>query len=176
MKLNLNIRRLKRNDKGFTLLTDKAIEILKQSLCDSCGRRVDCSVRRHVDSWKTQNIKVLECPEFQAPLKFQDKRGTQGLDWNTIRIGPAWSNRLKPGDTVALVDKFDIKYGSALVTRVYVGDREAMLRFHSRFNHTMMEDKASDPVEKLTKVLISSYGPGIYATCREISVIYLKTL
>lgn len=111
-------------------------------------------------------------------MKFISNVGTFGKGWNSIRLGETWVERVRPGDFVALVNKKNVSYGTALVQKVISGSRAEILKNHAYKNHELIEQNLSK--EKAAKILDAEmrqiFGDKIYKPDSRLTVIYLDTL
>lgn len=154
--IDANLRTLKVHDElGYTM---------KTGMCSRCGRNPLCA---------SQSDEVSTCTAYMPVLAFQSLAGCE-LSFNTVRLGSAWSKRVKPGQTVALVNKAGEKLAEATVEAVRVGPRELMIAEHGAANHLMVARKATRPNADLTRVLRNLYGPNFLARAETMTVIYLR--
>lgn len=159
-----NYRWIKREGKIFTT-TDK------RELCDDCVKQPGCPVQKSMAKIMRCDraaTKVVACEKFQFALTFRSK---EGLDWpqfNTMRLGPAWSKRLREGDIVLLTDTDGNPYGEARVSWVKFGSIEDMVMRYAADNHLYLNSELNG--EKagldLLKKLPGLYGNLIYQNNR----------
>lgn len=131
-------RWVKRTESGrFTIETvaEKKREVL---LCDTCGINDQCPVRLMMD--KTDafvTLSVRNCEKFIPAIGFMPPMVGLHRQFNTLRVGKGWFDRLRSGDNVALVNtKSEQIEGYAEVTHVYHGSYNTMLEKHAAHNHT----------------------------------------
>ena len=156
--IDANLRTLKIHDElGYTM---------KTGMCSRCG---------HNDLCHSQSDEVQTCAAYMPVLAFQSLAGCE-LSFNTVRLGSAWSKRVTPGKTVALVNKAGEKLAEAVVEAVRVGPRTQMIAEHAAANHLMVARKAQKPNAELTRVLRNLYGPNFLARAETMSVIYLRII
>lgn len=109
--------------------------------------------------------------EFSPPMS-----GIDG-EFNTFRLGVAWSKRVAPGDTVLLIDRKQFSViGKAQVTDVKVGSLRDMSALHARHNHNQ---KGLDPQgadERLMSNMIKRYGPHKCLHTTKVTVIGMKRI
>jgi len=176
--IDTNLRRLRRVDDHYTLMAEHLRQkIMSEFLCDKCGRKDDCSTYTQVSKMRHVISAIIDCSMYMAPLKFQQIDGTDGEGWNTIRLSGAWSQRVREGDTVVLVNKFNERYGTAIVRETHDGDKDEILKRHSKHNHLMKNSalKKSEMPAELERILRNAYGPRFYEAAKKMSVIYLDT-
>lgn len=154
--IDANLRTLKVHEEhGYTM---------KTAMCSRCGYNELCG---------SKSDEVSACKAYEPVLAFQSLAGCE-LSFNTVRLGSAWSKRVKPGTTVALVNKAGEKLASAVVEAVRVGPRTQMIAEHAASNHLMIARKAQRPNAELTRVLRNLYGPNFLARAETMTVIYLR--
>lgn len=174
--INTNVRRVKRSEHGLTMLTAPQTKVIAESLCDRCGLQDACEILKTVQSQRVQLVRVLECEWYQFPLKFINKSGTEGKGWNTIRLGSAWSNRVKEGDVVALIDSRNRKYGEAKVQKVVLDITENIIQLYGEDNHCALDVADDQKVSTVRSALLSSYGSSHIASAIQSTAIYLDTI
>jgi hypothetical protein len=107
--------------------------------------------------------------EFSPPMS--------GLDgeFNTFRLGIAWSKRLMPGDLVCLMNKKEfLLMGHAEVTAVHVGKLSDMSALHARRNHNQLGLPPDGAGERLIANMIKRYGPHKCLYDSKVTVIYMN--
>lgn len=107
--------------------------------------------------------------EFSPPMS--------GLDgeFNTFRLGIAWSKRLAPGEIVLLIDKKQfLVIGHAEVTAIQVGELSDMSALHARRNHNQIGLDPDGAGERLIANMMRRYGPHKLSHTSRVTVIYLK--
>lgn len=131
-------RWVKRTESGrFTIETvaEKKREVL---LCDTCGINDQCPVRvmmEKTDAFVT--LSVRNCEKFIPAIGFMPPMVGLDRQFNTLRVGKGWFERLRPNDKVALVNtKTEEIEGYAEVLHLYHGNFNAMLERHAAHNHT----------------------------------------
>lgn len=101
-----------------------------------------------------------------------------GLDrkiFNTIRLGTAWSKRLKPKDEVYIQSSKDkLITSKATVESVEVGTVGELLLLHAQYNHNEIESEDGLAAERLYKFMLKLYGPHIVNLQKKATVIYLR--
>lgn len=109
--------------------------------------------------------------EFSPPMS-----GIEG-EFNTFRLGVAWSKRVAPGDTVLLIDRKQFSViGKAKITGVQVGSLRDMSALHARHNHNQ---KGLDPQgadERLIINMVKRYGPNKCDENKRVTVIGMKRI
>jgi len=171
--INTNVRAIKIHDNGLYKIS------VDRSLCTHCGRQQSCEAfkanNRMNKKYSVVSL-VKECAEYTYPIVFQDEQGTEGK-FNTIRLGEAWSKRLKAGDRVALVNKTGETFGFATVIVLQNGDKNEILQNHAYKNHLYLNKKMSkeEAGKHLIKRLPSIYGNLIASNNDKATVIYLES-
>lgn len=98
-------------------------------------------------------------------------------DFNTIRIGLAWSKRLTVGDHVCLMDsKSKAVIGKAEVIEVETGQLGFMCMSHADKNHTELNQTDGRSSERVYALMRKLLGPHIVNYNKQSTVIYLKRL
>lgn len=136
------------------------------NLCESCGNNQSCSIRSEAN---------LICTDYQPVLPFKTLAGTESL-FNTFRLGAAWSKRVQPGQSIALINPKLEKVGEARVIEVHCGDKLHMLEVHAARNHLMLAKPHQDPAVELARLLRNLYGGGFFAKAGFLTVIDLERL
>lgn len=136
-------------------------------LCHRCGIRSMCA-----------DFAATECREFAPILKF--KPPLLGFEGNfaTFRLGAAWSRRVAPGDTVALMNaKTGEIFMYAEVTAVYLGDKREMAELHGKNGHRLKAKGIVENVgEAMLKCLKNAYGTRAFNNASQATVIYLRAV
>lgn len=103
----------------------------------------------------------------------------EGVDaeFNTFRLGSAFSKRLKEGDEVFLMDeKSKTVFGRAAVTRVETGVLGELCLIHAKENHRERNSDPDGAAERLFKYLQKVYGSHIATLTKKSTVIYMRRL
>ncbi len=109
--------------------------------------------------------------EFMPPMNGMDG------EFNTFRLGVAWSKRVESGNAVLLMDKKQYELmGCAEVTAVHVGKLSDMSALHARHNHNQLGLDQDGAGERLIANMIRRYGPHKCSTGTNVTVIYMKRL
>lgn len=137
---------------------------MKNGLCESCGHHLHCGI---------ESAETRLCTGYQPVIPFKSLAGTEGL-FNTFRLGGAWANRVKKGDTIGLLNTQGEKVATAVVRSVHVATKEEMLAEHAHLNHLMLAKGSRDPVADLTKTVRNLYGTNFFAKAALMTVIYLR--
>lgn len=147
-----------------TLKTIGAEYLMKTGLCEACGNCEGCSIQRD---------DVIRCTDYQPVVAFKSFDGTEDR-FNTFRLGGAWFNRVKAGQSVGLINREGIKVGEAVVEAVHCGEKEEMLQAHAAANHLILAKPDCKPVTELKRLLRNLYGPNFLAKAELMTVIYLR--
>lgn len=179
MTINLKRSRwVKRTENDrFTIETaaEKKREVL---LCDTCGINDQCPVRQmmnkaeHFVTLSVRNCeKYIPCVGFMPPLLGLDRQ------FNTLRVGKGWFERLKVGDKVALVDtKTTGVEGYAEVIHLYHGNYQDMLIKHAPYNHVaFMREPGQSSADYVDEVLKKANGHFLSENST-LTAIYLRRL
>lgn len=114
---------------------------------------------------------MLRVVEFTPPMS--------GLDgeFNTFRLGVAWSKRVVPGDEVLLLDKktFSI-IGRAEITEIHVGTLIDMSALHALRNHNQLGLDPEGAGERLRANMIRRYGPQKCGPESKVTVMQMKRI
>lgn len=160
LQLDQNVQRnLKRLPSGeFAASKDGTKNV---PLCLACGAQPRCRLFKDLAKVHWAAITVIRCQKFVPVIGF--RAPIVGLDrtFNTMRLGKSWSERLKPGDFVALTDtKDDSIIGHARVTHVEVGAFDTMVWAHGAENHLVVDSPKGRNacIEEVRHVLKKSYG------------------
>lgn len=164
-------------DDRFTIETaaEKKREVL---LCDTCGINDQCPVRQMMhkaDSFVTLSVrhceKYIPCIGFMPPMVGLERQ------FNTMRVGKGWFERLKKGDKVALANTKTIKVeGYAEVTHLYHGNFNDILGKHATYNHTaIMREPGQSAADYVGHVLQKANGHFLSENST-LTAIYLRRL
>jgi len=127
--------------------------------CDNCAIRSMCGAE------------LTECPIMVPTLSFSDRFGTGGV-FNTLRLGKAWSQRIHPGQLIALHDS-DGVYGYAEVQQLYCGEFYPMMKTHAHANHLMLGKDFETAIAAMTEWFKKQYGPTVVKEATKITAVYL---
>ena len=106
---------------------------------------------------------MLRIMEFAAPMS-----GIDG-EFNTFRLGGAWSKRVAPGDKIVLMDKKECALmGWALVTGVHVGKLNELSTLHGFHNHNQKHLSPEGAGDRVVAAMQKRYGPH---KCRDTSMV-----
>jgi hypothetical protein len=132
-------------------------------ICDHCASRDVCP---------DASFETL-CTEFVPALPFTDETGLDHVA-NTIRVGRAWTERLRIWQGVALYNskKREI-FGHALVLYHTHGPIVDMLRLHAAANHIMLDTPPNKAPTELGAWMRQNYGPRIIHADTTLTAIYL---
>lgn len=134
---------------------------MRTGLCSTCGHNQTCLVK---------NEQAQVCTGYQPVLAFKSMAGTEG-EFNTFRLGGAWSKRVTVGQRLGLVDSSYERVGEAIVRAVHCGPRVSMIEEHAAKNHLMLAAKPDNPVEAMTRKLRNLYGPN-FLTKAELMTVF----
>ena len=133
--------------------------------CNHCGWSLDCPLQP-----------LTACSLFLPALPFTDETGLQKVS-NTVRVGRAWTQRLTPGQTVALYNtKTKVIFGHAEVLSMSHGRIHDILRDHAAANHLMLDLHPKDAPQTLFAWQRQNYGPRIIHDETSLTAIYLLRL
>lgn len=109
--------------------------------------------------------------DFAPPMS-----GIEG-EFNTFRLGPAWSKRLTSGEEVLLLDKKQCAVmGKAVITAIYVGTLRDMSALHARRNHNQQGLDPEGACERLMTNMIKRYGPHKLRETTRVTVIEMRKI
>lgn len=171
-------RWVKRTDSGrFTIETvaEKKREVL---LCDTCGINDQCPVRLMMD--KTDafvTLSVRNCEKFIPSIGFMPPMVGLDRQFNTLRVGKGWFERLRPSDRVAMVNtKTEEIEGYAEVLHLYHGNYNTMLERHAAHNHTAaFRDPGQSAQSYVGEILRRAHGHFLSENST-LTAIYLRRL
>lgn len=133
--------------------------------CDHCGWNVECPLQP-----------LTACSLFMPTLPFADETGLKKVA-NTVRVGVAWTQRLSPGQAVALYNSLRKEiFGHATVIGTMSGPIEPMLRTHAPANHLMLDVHPKQAPGDLWQWQRQQYGPRIIHDQTKLTAIYLLRL
>lgn len=179
--MDLNLRSLKRVDEGYTLIPTSKDHV-NRNLCAHCATK-GCMVKSYHATWAaTADAAIVTettlCSMYTPPIGFNDRSGlVDGC--NTIRLGKAWSERVREGDTVAFLDTSTNQlFGKATVAESLHGTPDKILYNHSMHNHLFTGSgvKKGRARTEMVKMLPKIYGNLYWEQARYISVIYFDNV
>lgn len=133
--------------------------------CDHCGWKIDCPLQP-----------LTACSLFLPTIPFTDETGLRKVA-NTVRVGVAWTQRLKPGQVIALYNaKSKIIFGHASVISMSSGMIDDVLRDHAHANHLMLDHPPHEAATTLRAWQRQNYGPRIIHDATKLTAIYLLRL
>lgn len=148
---------------GAVRLSDARVKV-GDRICNYCAAESFC-----------QTEAMQTCPGFIAPLVFREPLVGFEDEFSTVRLGLAWTKRLKVGALVALVQVPELKtFGYATVERIESGTLKQMLKRHGHTNHTMLDKPKKKAPALLNEVVISMYGKNWSAPTRTATTIFLR--
>ncbi len=158
--IDTDTRQLKRLSSGsYTTGAGKII-------CDHCGYADKCIVVPSAN----------QCPMFLPAIPFQDEAGLDQPS-NTVRIGVAWTKRLKVGQAIALYNvRTQEVFGLAEVVSMFSGQIDDVLEHHAANNHLMLDTPAAEAPALLKAWQRQNYGPRIVNDATKITAIYLQRI
>lgn len=170
------IRRLESD--AFTVESQSAITAARR-LCDHCATE-KCHIRNYLkrNTSAMLQIKVESCATFTPALGFSVLTGLDAPRWNTVRLGKAWAERLKPRQRVAIVDTTSRRIMRYMrVERAEAATLSQIVATHATRNHALVGRalSAEEASAALTKILQNAYGRNYAAPGKPASVIYLQS-
>lgn len=173
--VNTNVRSVKRTETGATILTKATANL--GSLCDHCAMVNHCEHRAVIRSAERSGkltAPITNCSEYHYPIHFVDTVGIDAYGFNTMRLGEAWSKRLRAGDTVGLLnhDKQLVTTAQVKLVEVVPLSVEGLVP-HAINNHMVVHHNldANQAAEKLLKILRNNYGKLVFERNRTVTVI-----
>ncbi|KJZ17361.1 hypothetical protein TW86_03635 [Halomonas sp. S2151] len=179
MTVNLKRSRwVKRTETGrFTIETaaEKKREVL---LCDTCGINDQCPVKAMMDKadhFVTLSVrncdKYIPCVGFMPPMVGLERQ------FNTLRVGKGWYERLEVGDRVALVNtKSSEIEGYAEVKHLYHGAYREMIDKHAIYNHTAFERGPGQSAQDYVDGVLKKANGHFLSENSTLTAIYLRRL
>lgn len=177
--MNTNLRSLKRTQKGFTVL--RKAESSPNDLCSHCCMNGNCTYQKDIKKISEESniqVNLSHCPHYIMPILFRDETGLNCDSFNTMRMGGAFSRRLKILDTIGLVNKKDEVINYAKVTDVLLLDKHTALTNHAKYNHMLIEQDLphEEAAEKLAKILRNNYGNLVFTNNDQISILNVQII
>lgn len=130
--------------------------------CDHCGLQLDCPIKP-----------LTGCSLFLPAIPFTDETGLRKVA-NTVRVGVAWTQRLKLGQLIALYNsRKKAIFGHARVVGLHAGPIAEILRDHAHANHLMLDLPPEKAAESLHSWQRQNYGPRIIHEGTKLTAIYL---
>ena len=176
---NTDTKKLRRDGDKYFTVTPQGVLDRAVSLCSRCGE-YSCDIREAakaaIDRQRAE-VKILSCKEFVPVISFSVTDGLLLDKWNTIRIGKAWTTRLRIGDKVAIADlRRRIIVRQMFVERVVITTIGDACKTHAGRNHVMLGKSVSeeDMEEAMLRTLRSAYGTAFAHPDKDASVIYLS--
>jgi hypothetical protein len=171
-------RKLKKIDGYFTLEGTKNASERGETLCDHCAYH-DCSVRNRIRALTVnqQNAipEIRACKSLVPILVFQDQSGMEG-EFNTLRMGRAWQERLERGSPVALARNDNTLFGAAVVELIVVDTLSSLIDLHGTDNHLAIDARRRGESIDLLKVMVRCYGTNRAKPDQPATAIYLRRL
>jgi len=98
-------------------------------------------------------------------------------EFNTFRLGSAYTKRLKEGDQVFLMnEKEKAVFGRAVVVSIENAPLNELCVMHGSKNHTQIGQEAITAPERLFHLLTRIYGPHIAKPDKKATAIYLRRI
>lgn len=117
---------------------------------------------------------VNRCDTFLPALPFTDERGLD-RKCNTIRVGKAWTERLRIGQVIALYNpRSKVIFGHSEVLATTAGPIDDILATHARFNHLLLDEPQATAAATLHSWLRQNYGPRIIHEKTRLTAVYLQ--
>ncbi|SFJ49743.1 hypothetical protein SAMN03159338_1570 [Sphingomonas sp. NFR04] len=133
--------------------------------CDHCAVNDVCQLQRRT-----------ACAIFVPAIPFQDETGLNRFA-NTVRVGVAWTQRLRIDQVIALYDaKKQTVFGYSRVKALFAGPIAEILAVHASMNHLMQEKPSYEAARALLQWQRQNYGPRIINEKTRITAIYLQRL
>lgn len=173
--VDTNVRSVKRTESGATILTKATAKM--GSLCDHCAMLSHCEHRAQIRAAENRaklTAPVTNCADYHYPIHFVDTTGIDAYGFNTMRLGDAWSKRLRVGDTVGLLnhDKQLVTTAQVKLLEVVTLDTIGLLP-HAGNNHMLIHENfdADRAADQLLKILRNNYGKLVFERNRTVTVI-----
>jgi hypothetical protein len=173
--IDTNVRSIKRTESGATILNKATAKV--GSLCNHCAMVNHCEHRAHIVAAERSGkltAPVTTCNEYHYPIHFVSTVGIDAYGFNTMRLGEAWSKRLKPGDMVGLLnhDKQLVTAAQVKLVEVVSLDTNGLLPYASH-NHMVVHEPidVDQAADKLLKILRNNYDKLVFERNRTVTVI-----
>lgn len=153
----------------------------RSQLCDGCAHSGICPTlksKKRLEKKSGASLWISECFHFSFCLVFQDVKGTDAPEFNTIRLGKAWGQRVRQGDVMGMINKAGEVYGLAEVQDIDWAEKALIVqrnawRNHLYVNSGMTQEQAGTD---LLRRMPSIYGNLIYKNNDSATVIWLKPM
>lgn len=133
-------------------------------LCDYCSVAAQCG-----------DIVTDTCPTFVPPLFFRPPHLGFEAAFSTVRLGMAWTKRVKPLDLVGLIEVGQDKpFAFARVASIKSGPLHKMIKDHAHTNHLMLGKTKVKARAELADVIIAMYGKNWSAPERPATTIFCE--
>lgn len=109
--------------------------------------------------------------DFAPPL--------MGLDgqFNTFRLGVAWTRRVQENDTLLLINRArSLVIGRARIHSIDSGKLSDMASKHAMFNHNHKGYSQTVAAERLVTSMIKRYGPQKCNEDSKVTVLYMEII
>lgn len=149
---------------GIHLNADGVFVSNTKILCEQCANSF------------CENYAAKYCKDFTPTIPFI--KGAKGLEgeFNTFRLGTAWSKRLKPGMIVALSVNNE-HHSFARVKSVISGDKVEMAEKYGKDNHSIKHSGITENFgEAMLKRIKNTCGTRSFNNYDTATVIYLSKL
>ena len=158
---------IRRLDSGHLTCLPKSVG--ERRLCDSCGALGLCDIA------EKSEIIVSSCTDYIFTLRFFSTKGLSSRQFNTLRLGKAWGERVSVGSHVRLVDVKGEHIDYRKVLDVKVGPKEQIIREFAKQNHLLAESDVTNEEagDWMIKQMPNLYGNLIYknnALCTAITL------
>lgn len=174
MTVDTNVRSLRREGELFTIHPRSTT---RRFLCGKCCALKSCGILKDLRK-KCEGVVVelMGCKHYEAPINFADATGLEYSRFNTLRLGRAWSERIRKGDIVGIIGPDRKILKRMKVTKVICGPKEQIVTEHARFNHLYRSGEHENPGEHLLNRMPSLYGNLIWKNNGLCTAIYLCDL
>lgn len=109
--------------------------------------------------------------DFVPPLT-----GFEG-EFNTIRLGVAWTKKLKSGDVVYLQDsKNKIIFAKAEVIGIEQDSLGQICLYHAKNNHSELGQRDGNHAARVYSLMVKLLGPHIVNHTKKACAIYLRRI
>jgi len=163
MEVNLS---LVRGEKGRSFLPPTTVK-RGITICQYCTMEPHCELSA-----------VESCSLFVPPIGFRSIHGLEAR-FSTIRMGSAWSRRVKRGSIVGLVQLDPLKrIGLARIRRIQSGSLDEMVLASAHTNHTYLGLKMTkaEKREKLRRLVRNLHGSFVLEPGQQFTVLSCERL
>ena len=175
------MKRIKRHDEYFTLLTPRQFETERTrvtELCQQCGAIEHCDahelLKQCVSLDRPKMFSLKACEDFERKVFFKNPTGFTGR-FNTLRLGDA-TDKYRVGDKLCLCDLEGNVVTRAEVLRLIVGNKQEIILEHCKRNHANKSFRGNREqcAEETLKRMRRHYHSHLWARQSLMTAIYMR--